>query len=459
MPETQAAELIRVMIAPDHLEAQVDLTLLPSGEVLPEESLLGLLEDAGVRYGILQDEVGAIGRGEATSHKVVIARGTRAVAGAAGWAEVLVPTISEKDLIAQSNGHLTCRVANVTKGTPLVRLHPPTAGTPGTGVNGAPLVAVPGRPMNYRPGAHTAWTDDRHEVVASTEDGNAILREDGVVEVQTELVVPGNVDLAIGSIDFVGSLKVIGDVKGDVKIKVQKSIEILGFVEDAVLEAGGDIRVHKGFFGHGKGRLDAVGNVRVQNLMNQTIQAGKDATIDRESVNGTVHAGSRIRSPQAVIAGGWLDAMFEVEVRDLGSSEASQAKVRVGRRGRILERLALLEKDLKHAEKQMSEVKDALYRLIKVKIDAGTLPPDKEQMIVRLQEAQKSLPPILQSLTAERATLTAELDRNHEARVIVHGTVHKETYLEVNGARKVIESALQDAVFVERGGVVEMHAG
>jgi hypothetical protein len=301
---------------------------------------------------------------------------------------------------------------------------------------------------------NTAFGPDGTTVVG-TEDGQPVQVPDGSIEVHTTVVIPHNVDYSVGDIDFCGSLLIKGDVLGEFSIKAGGSVEVLGDVHDAVIDSVGDVTIHQGFVGVGKGRITAGGTVRVRHVTNQVIKAGKDVHIETEAINSIIQAGGRVVAPRAVIAGGRLEAMLEVDVYNLGNSESSGVKVRVGRRGKIIERLTVLEKDVKQVERQTAEVKEAVYRLVKIKVDTGKLPSEKEQILAKLQEAQKLLPRRLAELQAERETLQGELQKKCDARIMARGTVQKDTMIEVNGAGKFVESALEAVTFAEWNGVLE----
>ena len=103
----------------------------------------------------------------------------------------------------------------------------------------------------------------------------------------------------------------------------------------------------------------------------------------------------------------------------------------------------------------MTEVKEAVYRLVKMKVDTGKLPSDKEQILAKLLEAQKQLPRRLSESQTERAVLQGELQKKSDARIVVRGTVQKDTMIEVNGAGMFVESTLEAVVFAEWDGVLE----
>ena len=79
-------------------------------------------------------------------------------------------------------------------------------------------------------------------------------------------------------------------------------------------------------------------------------------------------------------------------------------------------------------------------------------------MLAKLQEAQKMLPKQLEALHREKSRLTEDLHKTSEARIIVRGTVHENVLLEINGIRKLVESALRGVIFYEHAGAIEAQA-
>ena len=91
-----------------------------------------------------------------------------------------------------------------------------------------------------------------------------------------------------------------------------------------------------------------------------------------------------------------------------------------------------------------------------MKLDTGTLPLEKEQMLTKLQEVQKLLPDRIQKLKTEKEQLTQDLKQESNAQVVVRGTVFENVVIDINGLKKVVETAVQDVVFVERAGAIEV---
>jgi uncharacterized protein len=447
--EEAAMEQVKTGIAPAiriageglHAYVVVDATL-PAPAVAVLEEALGL---AGVKSGIDPSALEKIASGGAGDGPCLVASGSPSAKGADGRVEWLFSPGPETRALYR----------NAAIGQRLARVHPPLPGVPGTSVLGQVIPAPPGKPARLHTGPNTATDPSDPAVVVATAGGNIVAAE-GSIEVQPVLTVAHQIDYGSGDIDFAGSIIVRGDIRGDVTIKVKGSLTVHGNIEDAVILAGGDVTVEKGFVGRGKGRIEAGGCVKLLHVLNQTVIAGKDVLIGRESVNGTVTATGCINAPAAMIAGGVLRADGDIVVNTIGSTDGLQAKVHAGKRGRILERLPVVERDIKQAEGQVGEIKEAIYKLVRMQIDAGGLDAGKKEALRKLQIAQKMLPERIAALKAETLSLKESLKKNQEVTVTVHETVFEHTMVDINGSKKMVDAALQGVIFRERNGAIEV---
>ena len=435
----------RIRVAADGLSAAVAVDA--SAPAPAPEEIVRALAEAGVTFGISGEAVARLAAGEGHGETLGVAAGTPPLQGADGRIEwCFTPEPGARALYR-----------NALAGQRLAVVHGPGEGTPGMSVFGRPLAPKSGKPVALRGGVNTAPDANDPRVILATAAGNIVVA-DGRIEVHPELTLRGGIDYTAGKIDFVGSIVVQGDIAGDVILRVGGSLTVHGNVDDADIDVRGDVVVDKGFVGRGKGRIVAGGSVSVLHLLNQSITAGKDVRIGRESVGGMVSAGGRVQAPAAVIAGGSIHADGDVVLGTIGSSDGAAAKVRVGKRGRIMERITASERELKQAEARQADVKEAVYRLVRMQLDAGGLDEAKRQALERLQEAQKQLPKQIAALRAEQSVLKEELKNDKGVSITVRGTVYEHTIVEINGCRKMVDAALEGVIFREHAGAVEASA-
>ena len=237
-------------------------------------------------------------------------------------------------------------------------------------------------------------------------------------------------------------------------MKVQKNLEIRGNVGDATIVAGGNVLIKNGFLGRGKGSIVAGGDVMIQHVLNQSITSEKKVIIEREAVCAKISAGDAIVSPKARFVGCILRGGKEIEVLDLGNGEDSQAIVHVGRRAELLEKYNSLVIGLEQFNKQSTEIRDYVYKLVRMQLDAP-LTEEQNNLFAKLKVLQAELPVTAKNLQKEKAEIEMALQLTGSARVIVRGTVYVNVLLDINGVKKLLQNALKEAMFTEKNGKIE----
>lgn len=448
---------LKVEISTDGYDAVLRGSI-PKEVEITDDDIYRFVDQYGVKSGLIIFNSEEIRKKLNEDGLLCIARGTKPVAGADGYIEYCFDSEQGLHEAAQNKKvdyHSMNFVRNIKAGEKLAIIHPPGEGTNGIQVTGNIVEPPKGKKADIKTGGNTMINPDDPSIIITRCDGNVVLQPTGYIEVQSEISIRGNVDFSVGNIDFVGSLKVMGDVKSDFTIKTHRNIEVFGNAEDCQIQAQGDVVIKKGFLGAGKGVVTAKGNVTINTILNQTVISDSDVVILKESVAGSIRAGGRILAQSATIVGGILDSDHEIVVGYLGNHDGSPVRVRVGRKGKILERLGQIDRELKQTEKQIVEVKDAVYRMIRKKIDIGCLGEECEERLQKLQEVQKMLPDKQKILQEEKKSLNDELQSHFDGKVTVRGTVYENIQIEINGAKKLIETPLRGVIFIEKDGVIE----
>ncbi|HTY09828.1 MAG TPA: FapA family protein [Bacteroidota bacterium] len=450
-------EHLKISVSDDGTRAYVTNDELSENHVAAEEELVKFFGERGIVFGLKEGLCSAVTLSAAQRTPVLIAEGIEPVVGKDGWVECLID-VQTPELLEEKGGvvdmHNLHRIHNVKKGERLVVIHPPEDGTPGMSVRGFPILPKPGKKARVFRGTCIASDPNQPDVLTATEDGHFLVKSDGTIEVQPVLTIRGDVDFSTGDIDFIGSLIVTGDVKSDFTLKVKKDIEVRGNVGDATIMAGGNVIVKSGFLGYGKGSITAEGSVTIRHVLNQTVFSGKNVTIEREAVCAKINAGDVIASPKARFVGCVLRAGNGVEVYDLGNGDDTQAIVRVGRRGELLEKCNSINNSVAQIHKQAGEVKECLFKLIRMQLDAP-LSAEQNALLTKLQGLQSEFPSALVNLQQEKTEVEGALQAAESARVVARGTVYVNVLLEINGTKKLVQNALREVMFTEKNGKIE----
>ncbi len=134
---------------------------------------------------------------------------------------------------------------------------------------------------------------DDPDLLVATLGGQPVLLADGVI-VNPVIEVP-DVDLNTGNIDFEGTIRIAGDLKSGMRVKVAGDVIVNGTVEAAEIVAGGNVAVHGGIIGHADARpgshalpantarIRCEGSVKAMFMENAHIEAGSTILVERNA--------------------------------------------------------------------------------------------------------------------------------------------------------------------------------
>lgn len=350
---------------------------------------------------------------------VDIARGTAPVPGTPARFTSMVqprkPVMSEGE-----DGRFDLRdlgsLLLVNPGTALMRRTPAVPGREGVDLFGKP---IPAEAVEDVP-----FDDDLTGVAADPNDANLLL----AVIAGSPKVMPRGVtvspvvdveavDLHSGNVTFDGSLRVSGDIRTGMSVKVTGDVVVNGTIEAAHVEAGGDVIVKGGIIGKAEsahGDSDEIASVRSRGavharyIQNAIVESVTEVIVESGIRQSDVSAGERVvvgtPTGQGSISGGRTRAMATVSVATLGAPAGTATAVQVGlnpfadqqraeleaQRRKVLEDQAKLQQLVaffaKHPERATGEVREkARATMHKINRDLFEL----EAEIARMTEQMK----------------------------------------------------------------------
>jgi uncharacterized protein (DUF342 family) len=156
----------------------------------------------------------------------------------------------------------------------------------------------------------------------------ALTESSGKLSVIEDLSFSEGIDLSVGSVRFLGSVTVRGDVAAGIAVSGDKGVSISGDSRESRIEsASGDVTVKGFLFGGYRGLVRAGRNCSVSVAHDATIEAIGDIFIEREAFGSTLRAGATVRGPRAKIRGGSLAVVCGIELFELGSSGGERVRV------------------------------------------------------------------------------------------------------------------------------------
>ena len=283
---------------------------------------------AGVDEALLHELAGRLKDPAFQQAETRIAIGTPVTHGRAGYVEVAFEEGLAPGRLS-ADGHMNFfergLLKSVTDQQLVATVHPPDAGQAGSSVDGQALLARTGVAAKLKLGAGVSV--DSAGAVRAVRDGVVLYKPGESLDVVTEHVHQGVVDLHTGHLDMQGSLVVRGDVERLLQVRASGDVEVLGSVGGGSLRAGGSIRVSGNVRGGDDARVIADHDVTIKSCETAEVTAGAVLRV-QEAVN------SQLRGRQIVVTGrlrgGGATAEQRLSVKEAGTAAGSATLLRAG---------------------------------------------------------------------------------------------------------------------------------
>jgi uncharacterized protein len=317
----------------------------------------------------------------------------------------------------------------VNKGDIIARKIPPTSGDAGCTITGKTIAAKPGKDISLSAGRNAVLADDSLSV-KSLIDGQPILKGKTVF-IEPVLVVQGDVDYAVGNINFKGSVKILGNVVSGFSVKATENIEIEGVVEDSFVEAGRDISIKGGVLGADKGFVKAGRDIHMSFIENCYVEAARNVFAG-DVLNAEISAGDSIDVilGKGRTFGGKLSARNLIATNILGSGASDRAQVTVGYEPKTIVKLKNLKEALLKVEYTHEEIKKHIRGLEELK-EATTLPEEKETLYMRLVVTEEELRHNIEELKGEMTMLEATMTKAVQPMVKIRKTCYPNVRIKI----------------------------
>jgi uncharacterized protein (DUF342 family) len=434
---------VNVKVSPDRLKAWVVVTQAFGGNPYSETLLKETLEANHVKFGIKEDVLQDINKNGWTE-KRLIAEGKPPDEGEKARFVPLVEESNHKGIPQErEDGSVDYKdlglYLTVSEGTPLLRHFPPTAGTPGKGVNGEPILPLPINDRVLLPGVGTAISPDDPDLIIATRDGKPYF-DDNSVRVDPTLEV-NKVDPSTGNVIFDGNIVVWGPVEAGYKVQAGHDLTILDTVEGADLTAGNDITLVTGIYGRGKSKISLKGNLMARFLNDCTIQCEGNIEVTDLMSHCFVECEEALYlgelGGKGQIIGGNIQVLEKAHARIIGSVSEISTRIAVGPSDAFLSRVGRIREEIR-------ELQHAL------KITVRSPQPRSEQGHVEkvpglehMTAKQLALVEKLKALEEEEMKLQEKLDSSRNG-LIRAEEVYRGAILSVGTLRKTIEDLTMD---------------
>ncbi len=414
------------------------------GKDLPLQQLLAEMEKRRVVFGVNYDILRELAEKPRYNEMVQVAQGTKPVQGVDASLTYHFALERETKPRERKDGTVDYRdlglVVAVEAGQKLVTLTPAVKGVPGKTVTGRVIVPNPVRSFGLPIGKNTKVSDDKLELLAACSGSVEILN--GKVHINTVFTVSGNVCNATGNIVFDGTVVINGDVQAGFLVKAGGSITIVGNVEGAILEAGGDIKIVAGLVGQGRGRAVCGGNFKALFVENAEVTARGDVSAD-VLMHSQVRCGGNLLAEgrRGAIIGGNYVVGGDVKALTVGTASGVVTSLDLGIDPTVMDRLRQTKERARALEQESMKLSQ-IIRMLKPVHDAGKLPANKIAVLEKAIATMESHERASAELSAEQAELASAARGNMASQFVCRRELFNGTKISICQVPFIVPSDL-----------------
>ncbi len=455
LPERDRDAEVAVKISQDQLSAHLNYYPALGGKKLTAAEIIKILNENRVVFGVDQDKINELVKKDLKLESVLIAKGKPPEQ--AKDAELVYHFDDKKKSIGtkREDGSIDYYdlglINNVQPGDILVSKQPPEPGIPGKAVTGEEISPPPPKDKELPGGKNVERRDDQTLVAKIlgqvVVDGNRI-------NVLPNYEVNGDVDLSTGNIDFVGNVLIKGNILEGFIIKASGNVEVRGHVFTSDIDAGGDVIIQKGFVGKNKCHIKAKGNVNVKFVENGTIESEKSILVSDAIMHSQITVAEKLEvtKNKGLLVGGVIRAGNSIEANIIGSHLATATILEVGIDPQLKNKMGELEEVIKKDRSSLNKSLKAIEILIKLRSEIGTLPEDKNLMLIRLQSTANRLQEDIDRKKLELENFEKKYDKIDAGRIVVNKKIYPGVKISIGKSHYNVYNALNRTCFIEEEG-------
>lgn len=455
-----SAEDIKIDIVGEGMEAVITLLNEEVAAEITEASLKQALATAGIKRGIDEERLAAMAAEPAFNTPQVVAQGQSAQDGTDEAVTYHFPVGEQEKVKEIEGGALDYRnidtFNNYPAGEMLAEKSAATVGHNGFNVRGDELKARDGKSVGLKVGKGAKLSDDGMSVVSEIA-GHACLVGDRISVLDT-IEVAENLDFAVGNIDFVGNVRIRGDVMPGFNINAKGDIEIGGNVEKATITCGGNLEIRGNVFGYQDTLIEVTGDATIKAIDLAEVRVHGNLTVNNYIRHSQVWVGGSLElsGQKGQIVAGEAHAYQGITSPFIGNSMATLTKLTVGTNPLISNQIADLQRQRDEIEQNLRQTRTALDILRKrAALGSGPVNAKTEEMLQKLEATEKHLAPQLEELVA---SISEEQNRSvefKEAKIRVSQVIYPGVIVCFrNRLQYKTQDELQNVAFSEKEGEI-----
>ncbi|MCR4317827.1 MAG: FapA family protein [Planctomycetes bacterium] len=325
-------------------------------------------------------------------------------------------------------------------------VYAPTKGQPGADIYGNPIPARSGEPAAVRIGKGIVKDESEKGVMRCRAEHDGCVKWDGRnLSIEPFLHIKGDVDYSVGNVDFAGSILVDGNVLEGFRVNARDSLEVKGFAEKCVLEAGMNIKVHGGITGGGTAHLikTKAGNIEAKYILNATVDSGGDLTADTQITNSNVTAFGIISVKNGPIIGGESMALGGFDLYSAGSNQGTRTRLLITAEKFRNEEMRELNSGVARLQEKLEQINMRVGPLIADPAKLGALDEKKKAIVMQLIEQSEKMEQELDTWIERRNEVIKDFNSRIGNRIIIRQNLFPGNDIQIDQCRQVVEHPLK----------------
>ncbi len=454
-------ESFRVIISPDKMQA-VCRFFPPStgGAQLTVSDIKSTLKLQGVNKGVDDKAIEAYLADRHYCTDYVLAKGLAPTDGQDAVIEYFFNTNPNLKPKLNEDGSVDffslSAISIVKAGDKLATLTREVPGEPGYNVVGDTLPPREVKKLMLKYGRNIELSADELTITSQV-NGHASLVE-GKVFV-SDVYEVSDVDTSTGNIEYAGNVCVLGNVKTGFSVKAEGDVEVRGVVENAMVEATGNVTIARGMNGMSQGTITAGGNVIAKFLENANVNAGGYVHAEAILHSNVICKGEvTVTGKKGFITGGVIRTPASVEAKTIGSTMGVDTEIEVGTDPKLTLKCNNLNSEIANLKKRIEQSEPVLLTITN-KIKAGEqLRPEQTLYFKQLSEQYKELKSELEKKTAEIDELMEAMDgtTDKQSYIKVESYAYPGTKITISETSMVLSKPVQHGKFVREGADIRV---
>lgn len=402
------------------------------GSEMTYDEMIGDLAVKGIIYGIDEDIIKEVVNGKIYNTPFVIAKGVEPVQGKDAEIEYLFNTHNIAKPKVKEDGtvdyHELDLITSVKAEQVVARIIPVDKGTPGRNVMGVEIAPNRVNKRNFKFTRNAYISEDGLSLISKV-NGHVTLEGDKIL-ISDIYDVPVDVDNTTGDIEYDGNVIVHGNVRAGFSLKATGDITIMGVVEGANVDAGGNLTVNRGIQGMNKAQIHANGDIVSKFVENATMVCGGNIETD-SLLHSSTSAGGKItvNGKNGLLVGGTVRAGQNVTAKQIGNTMGTVTNIYVGVDPSLRKRVNELAEQIKKSAADKEKLGQVVAVLRKKMEQEGRLEPERQEMLQKSMKNIIMLEQSIKQMTEEYNNGKESLVEDNNARIKITGSIYPGTKL------------------------------